>query len=560
MIETHLAGLIGQAIANAQQSGALPAFDVPECPIETPKNVDHGDFATNVAMALAKPAAMSPRKIAEAIIAAFPADPMVAAVEIAGPGFINFRLSPLWLQGAVRDALAQKSAFGAARGAGEPAIKGRINLEFVSANPVGPLHIGNARGGPYGATIANLLEAVGYEVCREYYVNDGPDNTQLNLFGGSVQARYRELLGLPSHMPANGYIAEYLIEFAQAILDRDGDAHAGIPEDQSGYLHFARLAAPLVLAEIRDDLENIGVRFDVWFHEQSLFEHDQVMAEVRRLQSIGSAYEKEGAIWLKTQEHGDDEDRVLVRADGAPTYIASDLAYAADKIARGFEHLIFVLGPDHAGYVPRLYAAIAAQGFDTSRVEVIMYQTVRLMDGGEVLKMSKRKGSMVTLREITDDIGADATRFFFLMRSATAHFDFDLALAREHNEKNPVYYVQYAHTRICGIHRKAAEVGIAMPAEPDLSLLTHPAELALMRKIADYPGEVAEAAETRAPHRLGTFARELATTLHQFYGPCIVVDAAKPELSGARLALIEAARVVLANICGLLGISAPERM
>ena len=556
MIQSHLVQLVGVAIANAQANGSLPAFEAPECPIETPNNPEHGDFATNIALGLAKAAKMAPRQIAEAIIAAFPTDDAVAALEIAGPGFINFRLAPTWLQGAVTDALAQGEGYGRSDlGQGT-----RINLEFVSANPVGPLHIGNARGGPYGATIANLLEAVGYEVCREYYINDGPDNTQLNLFGGSVQARYRELLGLPAHMPENGYVAEYLIEFAQAIVDRDGDAHASVPEDPTGWLVFARIAAPLVLGEIRADLEAIGVHHDVWFHEQSLFDHDQVMAEVRRLQAIGSAYEKDDAIWLKTQEHGDDEDRVLVRADGAPTYIASDLAYAADKVARGFERLIFVLGPDHAGYIPRLYAAIAAQGFDTSRVEVIMYQTVRLLDAGEMLKMSKRKGSMVTLKEISDDIGPDATRFFFLMRSVNAHFDFDLALARDRSEKNPVYYVQYAHTRICGIRRKAEETGISLPESPDLSLLTHPTELALMRKIADYPGEVAEAAEARAPHRLTTFARELATTLHQFYGPCIVVDAANVELSQARLALIESARVVLANICGLLGITTPERM
>ena len=556
MIQSHLAHLVGVAIANAQANGSLPAFEAPECPIETPNNAEHGDFATNIALGLAKAAKLAPRQIAEAIIAAFPADDAVAALEIAGPGFINFRLAPAWLQGAVTDALTQGERYGRSDlGQGT-----RINLEFVSANPVGPLHIGNARGGPYGATIANLLEAVGYEVCREYYINDGPDNTQLNLFGGSVQARYRELLGLTGHMPENGYVAEYLIEFAQAIVDRDGDAHASVPEDPSGWLVFARIAAPLVLDEIRADLEAIGVHHDVWFHEQSLFDHDQVMAEVRRLQSIDSAYEKDGAVWLKTQEHGDDEDRVLVRADGAPTYIASDLAYAADKVARGFERLIFVLGPDHAGYIPRLYAAIAAQGFDTSRVEVIMYQTVRLLDAGEMLKMSKRKGSMVTLREIADDIGPDATRFFFLMRSVNAHFDFDLALARDRSEKNPVYYVQYAHTRIYGIRRKAEETGISLPESPNLALLTHPAELALMRKIADYPAEVAEAAEARAPHRLTTFARELATTLHQFYGPCIVVDAANVELSQARLALIEASRTVLANTCGLLGITAPERM
>jgi len=430
----------------------------------------------------------------------------------------------------------------------------------VSANPVGPIHIGNARGGPYGDALAALLDACGYEIEREYYVNDGPDNTQLKLFGSSVQARYRTIAGEAMELPENGYQGAYVIDLAQGLYDTDGDKHLQVPLDDEGALAFARLVEDTMIGWLREDCASIGIEFDVWFREQTLFESDSVAREVARLLEAGQAYEADGAIWLKAQEFGDDEDRVLRRSNGAYTYIASDLAYAASKFDRGFEHLIYVWGPDHAGYAPRLNAAIAALGRGTC--EIIIYQHVRFLENGEPLGLSKRKGAIVSVRDLADEIGRDATRFFFLMRSVESHLDFDLDLARKQSQENPVYYVQYAHARICSILREGQERGISLQTDEsaELSLLTQPDEQALMRKIAEYPHEVQEAAELRAPHRLTYFARELAQTFHQFYGTCRVLDPEATGLSRARLKLVHATRIVLRNILQLLGLEAPERM
>lgn len=550
-----LKDLVTRAVQAAVGSGALPQVSI-DVQIELPKKPEHGDFATNAAMVLASQAKCNPRQVAQAIIDHMPEDPLLAAVEIAGPGFINFRLSQDWLAQVIARCCEQGEAYGRCNaGRGK-----RVQVEFVSANPVGPIHIGNARGGPYGDVLASLLDAVGYSVEREYYINDGPDNTQLKLFGASVQARYRTLAGEPTDLPENGYQGQYVIDLAQGLLDSDGDAHLSIPVDDDGALAFSRLVEQTMVDGLREDCRAMGIEFDVWFSEQSLHEAGAVAREVDSLVDRGLAYEKDGAIWLKTGDFGDEDDRVLRRSTGAFTYIASDLAYAANKFDRGFEHLVYVWGPDHAGYVPRLKAAIDALGRGTC--EIIIYQQVRFLENGQPLGLSKRRGAIVSVRDLVNEIGRDATRFFFLMRTVDAHLDFDLDLARAQSQDNPVYYVQYAHARICSILREGVERGIIREndGDADLSLLTDPDELALMRRIAEYPHGLLTAAEYRAPHRLTFFARDLAQSFHQFYGTCRVLDPDAPAMSQARLKLVHATQTVLRNCLGILGISAPERM
>lgn len=546
---------ITAAIANAQQQGRLPALTLPAIDLSVPPRPEMGDFSTNIAMVLAKPAQMKPRDVAQVI-----ADCMEAGaagcerVDIAGPGFINLYLSCDWLHRATAELLREGEGYGHT-----DACSGKkVQLEFISANPVGPIHIGNARGGPYGDVLANMMAALGWDVQREYYVNDGPYNTQALTFGASLQARYRELLGLDHAFPEDGYRGEYVIEMAQDLRQRDGDAHASIAQDERGAYAFFQLVEPQTVADMKRVVEMFGVHYDNWFHEAQLYDSGAVQEEIDRLLGIGAAYEKDGAIWLKTGEHGDEEDRVLVRSDGRPTYIASDAAYARYKYAH-FDLAIYILGPDHAGYVPRLKAAIEAGQIDLDQVEVIVHQTVRLLRAGEPVRLSKRRGEIIGLDEIIEEVGCDAARFFFLMRSVDAHLDFDLDLAKRQTDENPVYYVQYAHARICSIERMAQERGFAFE-EPDLSLLLAPEETALMRVIADYPHELRLATEARAPHRLTTMARDLATVFHQFYTNCKVLDADNVALSSARMALVRATRQLLANELCMMGITAPERM
>jgi arginyl-tRNA synthetase len=549
---------ITEALAAAIADGSLPPVETPEFAVETPPRPGMGDFACNIAMALARPAQMAPRDIARIIADNLPASLGVERVEIAGPGFLNLYTGPKWLHDALRNCLTQGEDYGRSDiGAGT-----RVQVEFVSANPVGPLHIGNARGGPYGDVLASLLTFTGHEVEREYYVNDARDNTQLQTFGRSLLLRYRQLCGEEVELEEGLYRGEYIVEYAQRVSDEHGDSLRDVPDEAEGWVRFADLVLPTVLGSLRRDLTDFGITFDVWFSERSLHDSGAVRAEIDRLLQIGAAYQKDGAIWLKTQEHGDDEDRVIVRENGAPTYIASDLAYARDKFARGFDRVIYVWGPDHAGYVPRMKAAIEAIGIDLDRVEIIISQIVRFLRGGELVRLSKRKGAVVTLRDLLDEVGRDAARFHFLTRTVDAHMDFDLDLATKQANENPVYYVQYAHTRTCGLLRKAGEVGAVAPPieEARLELLTHTDELALLRKLADFPADIRRAATSRGPHQLTVCGRELAALFHQFYTTCQVIDPAQPDLTGARLRLVDGTRTVLATVCRLLGINAPERM
>jgi len=554
MTRDAIAAAIAAAVASAQQQGRLPALELPDIEIAVPPRADMGDYSTNVALVLAKAAQMKPRDLAQVLVDCL--DVQAAGcerTEIAGPGFINFYLGCDWLHQATAALLAAGERYGRSQGEGR-----KVQLEFISANPVGPIHIGNARGGPYGDVLANMLAAVGFEVQREYYVNDGPYNTQALLFGLSLQARYRELLGLDHSFPEDGYKGQYVVEMAQQLVAREGEAYAAIPQDEAGAYQFFRLVEPEIVADMRRVVELFGIRYDNWFHESDLYEQGAVAAEIERLLRTGAAYEKDGATWLRTGEHGDEEDRVLVRSDGRPTYIASDAAYARYKYEH-FDLAIYILGPDHAGYVPRLKAAIEAGGIDLSRVEIIVHQTVRLLRDGEPVRLSKRRGEIIGLDEIVEEVGRDAARFFFLTRSVDSHLDFDLDLAKKQSDENPVYYVQYAHARICSIERMADERGFTF-GEPDLSLLTAPDEIVLMKVIAEYPHELRLAVAARAPHRLTTMVRDLATAFHHFYTNCKVLDPEQPELSSARMGLVRAARQLLANELHMLGLAAPERM
>ncbi len=570
MIQEQLRQLIREALtkmsSDSESDVSAPltatkiAGDFPRSiEIETPNNPEHGDFSTNIALVLSGLLDAPPRQLAERIVANIPPNDIIERVEVAGPGFINFYLLPLWLHKVLEQCLTKPDRYGCSDyGTGQ-----KVQVEFVSANPVGPIHIGNARGGPFGDALANLLATIGYEVQREYYVNDGPENTQLKIFGASVQARYLQELGIETEFPADGYQADYVVDLAQRIVKQDGDAHADVPADESGALHFFSLVEEWMVEGLHEDCAAMGIEFDRWFRETELYEQDQVRQQVNGLLQSGTAYEKDDAVWLRAAEFGDEEDRVLIRRSGSPTYIASDLAYAVDKfIKREFDKVIYVWGPDHAGYVARLQAALAAIGVKKDQSEFIIYQTVRFLEGGEPLALSKRQGNIITIREIIDDIGRDATRFFFLMRSVDAHLDFDLDLARQQSQENPVYYVQYAHARICSIQHEAAKRGFeVLPLQQvDLSLLTHPDELTLLRKIADYPQLIQQAALDRAPHRLPHFAGELAQTFHQFYSTCRVLDPDQPALSQARLKLVQGTQMVLQNLLGLLGITAPEQM
>ena len=524
--------------------------------LSVPPRPDMGDFSCNAAMIIASRLKAKPRDIAEELVAQIDvAEAGCERVEIAGPGFVNIHLGCRWLQDAVGAILAQGKAYGRCA----DGSRGRVQLEFISANPVGPMHIGNARGGPYGDVLAAMLEAVGYEVCREYYVNDGPHNTQALKFGGSLQARYRELAGLDFCFPEDGYQGEYVVDMARELLAKDGDRHGAIPQDDEGAYAFFRLVEPGILADARRVCEKFGIMYDNWFHEADLYATGAVEREMERLKQIGSAYEKDGVLWLRTTAHGDDQDRVLVRQDNRPTYIASDAAYALYKY-ENFDLAIYILGPDHAGYVPRLKAAIEAGGNTLTLLDTLPHSAFSMPSCRPPVRLSKRRGEVVTLEEIVDEVGKDAARFFFLMRSVDSHLDFDLELAKKQSDENPVYYVQYAHARICSIERQGEERGLTLDAHPDLSLLKEADELALMRVLADYPHDLQQAAQARAPHRLTTMARDLAATFHQFYTTCRVLDPENIPMSTARMALVQATQRVLANMLEMMGLETPQRM
>ena len=543
---------VAAACAQAMAAGTLPEAELPDFVIETPKDEKNGDFSTNLAMQLTRILRQNPRKIAEAIVGGIDLPELVERVEIAGPGFINFYLVPGWLNRVLPAIQEEDADYGKSNaGGGE-----RVQVEFVSANPTGLLHMGNARGGALGDTLAAVLNEAGYVCDKEYYINDA--GNQVENLGKSVEARYFELLGRDDYqIPEDGYHGKDIIATAQRLLDEKGEALVDLPEAERREL-MKNYALKEKVAGIQGSLENFGVVFDNWFSEQSLHDAGAVHEIVDILREKGYVYEKDGAQWLRATDWGEEKDEVLVRSNGTPTYFAADIAYHRDKFERGYKRLINIWGADHHGHVARLKGAMTALGYPGDDITVILMQLVRLYRGGEIVKMSKRSGKYVTLDELIEEVGKEAARFFFIMRSPDSALDFDLDLAKAESSDNPVYYVQYAHARICSI-LSVAGVDTPKASGVDLSLLTEENERVLIRKLAEWPQEVADAARELAPYHLAYYAKELANAFHSFYNSCKVLtdDAA---LRDARLALVDCTRITLRNVLTLLGLSAPERM
>jgi arginyl-tRNA synthetase len=555
-VQRDLAGLFKAALERAVASGALdldPAA-IPEPALERPRLPEHGDWATNVAMVLARAAKAPPRKVAEAMVAHLELPDWVAGVEVAGPGFVNVRLDQSWFAGLVRRVLAEGQSYGTIDlGHGE-----RVNVEFISANPTGPLHVGNARLAPTGDALANLLAATGHKVEREYYFNDA--GSQIEQLGASVEAAYLQLVGRPFELPADGYRGAYVAEAAAELLAEEGEALADLdPDDRRA--RITDWAFRRMLAGIRQTLARLGVEFDVWFSERTLHESGAIAETVEELGERGVVEDRDGAVWLRTTQFGDDKDRPLIRSNGAPTYFGADAAYYRDKRRRGFDRLIFLWGADHHGYVPRMRAVVRAFGDPDDTVEFLISQLVSLVRAGQPARMSKRAGDIATVDDLLDEVGKDAFRYTMLRFSLDAPIEFDVEAVTRQSLDNPVYYVQYAHARISSVIRQGNEIGFSpLPVEEaDLGLLTHPMEAALLRRLAAYEELVLTAARQRAPHRLTRYAEDLAAAFHRFYGECRVLTD-DHALSSARWWLVDSTKRVLANTLALIGVDAPERM
>ena len=544
---------IAEALSQAVASGALPEGTYPDIILEVPPQKEFGDFATNIAMQSARVAHKAPRMIAQAIVGEMNY-PWLDRAEIAGAGFINFFLNNSVIYDTLQHILEAGPAYGKATLRPEDTMQ----VEYVSANPTGPLHVGHGRGAAYGSALVNLLRAAGFNVNAEYYINDA--GNQMNNLAASVNARYMELLGKPGEIPENGYHGADIIDTAQAIIDQDGDTYLSMPEEERLELFKDRAYVEKMKA-LKRDLAHFNVHYDTWFSERTLHP-DAIQAACEVLKGRGKMYEQDGALWLKSTDYGDDKDRVVIRENGVPTYLAADIAYHKNKYDRGFKKMINIWGADHHGYVARVKAAMAALGYDTEQLEVLLLQMVSLFRNGELVKMSKRTGQAITLNELIEEVGTDAARYFFIMRSLDTQLDFDLDLAKSHSNENPVYYIQYAHARIYSIYRQAAEAGVTVPTEWKQvcwNKLEQEEELELIKKMGAFPDEVIASARERAPHRIARFVYELAGLFHQFYNHCRIIQEDK-ELQTARLALITAVRITIANSLAILGVSAPEKM
>jgi len=560
-LRRHLEAAVRRAVA----AGRLPPVEVPPVEVEQPRGRRHADFATNLPLVLARRVGQPPREVARAIVEALDCSPdQVERVEVAGPGFINFFIAPAWLQALVRHVHAQGDRYGSHDvGAGR-----RVNVEYVSANPTGPLHIGSGRNGVIGDVLANLLAALGYAVTREYYVNDA--GLLVHRLGQSVEHHYLAHFGIATPFPEDGYRGEYVREIARALVERDGDAWVH-RDPQTRVAAFRDFAVAWCLADIRRTLEQFGITFDVWFSERSLYEQGAVDRVLAALRERGFLYEQDGAVWFRSTLFGDDKDRVIIRSTGWPMYYAADIPYHLNKLERGFDLLIDVWGVDHAGDVARVRGGLQALGVDPARVEFLLYQHVRLRNEGELLRMSRRRGEYVTLQDLLDAVGRDAARYFFCMVSPSVPMDFDWQLARQQSQDNPVYYVQYAYARICSILREAeghphgrrwvqaGRLDAAAVQDADLGRLVDPSEAALIHALAELPEVVYQAGMRREPQRLPAYARDLAAAFHGFYTQCRVLSD-DPALTAARLVLVEAVRIALRRTLALIGVAAPERM
>ncbi|MDY7079935.1 MAG: arginine--tRNA ligase [Chloroflexota bacterium] len=554
LVRDKLAALIATGLQAAQERGTLPEFETPETTeivVEHSRQPEHGDYGSPVCLRLAREARMAPREIATRVVTHLPPAPFVGKVEVAGPGYINFTLDKSWLTARVEAILSAGESFGNLEiGHGQKA-----QVEFVSANPTGPLTVGRGRGGVMGDTLANLLSAVGYRVEREYYFNNA--GRQMEILGNSVRLRYLELLGQEVDFPADHYQGDYIQEIAAVLQAEHKDTLA-----DADVSVFRKSAEAEIFADIRATLARLGIYFDNYFNENSLYESRQVWHVLEMLRERGYVFEKEDATWFRATDMGGKKDRVLVRSNGEPTYRLPDIAYHIEKIRRGYGLMVTILGADHVEEYPDVLSGLQALGYDTEYVRVVFHQFVTLVRGGEQVKMSTRRGHFVTLDELIDEVGADAVRYFMLARSPDSHMEFDLDLAVEQSDRNPVYYIQYAHARIASILRHARDRGWAQDEMADPSILQHESELALIRKMLELPEVIAQATAKLGPHSLPFYAQELAATFHAFYRDCRVVssDPADADLTKARLRLVRATKSVLARTLHLMGMTAPERM
>jgi len=544
-----------EALARAKAKGELKLDTQPVITLETPKDKNHGDMSSTFALAMAKIEGKSPRKIAEIVLANLQDEEgIIAKTEIAGPGFINFFLKQDRWRKTLFDIDDQAHEYGLKDiGKGE-----RVQVEFVSANPTGPLHVGHGRGAAVGDALANLLAAVGYDVQREFYINDA--GRQVRLLAQSLYARYQQVLGHDVPFPEDGYHGEYIAEVAREFIKVHGSKFLNKPLDECAAI-FADFGKDAMLADIRTDLEAFGVRFDVWFSEKTLLADGSVQRSIEELKERGFAYEQDGALWLKSTAFGDDKDRVIIKKDGEYTYLASDIAYHRNKLARGFTQLVNIWGADHHGYIPRVQAVIQAFGHRSDSLHVLLVQLVSILRHGQPVPMSKRAGNFVTLRDVVQDVGADAARYIFLTRKTDSHLDFDLDIAKEQSRENPVYYVQYAHARIASVFREAETRNIPVPARDTvkIDLLDTEEEQNIIKALAKYPEMIEEAALAYEPHRLTFFLQDLAGLLHNYYFKhrIITEDLAR---TGARLFLMKQVKTVIQSALKILGVSAPDKM
>ncbi len=555
MIDQYLVECLKLSLARMAEKRKLDSGEIGEITLEIPKSEEHGDYATNVAMVSARIFKEAPRKIAEKIVDCIP-DPenLIDKIEIAGPGFINFFVKDIAWHSVLKTIVSKEYSYGRSDwGSGK-----KVQVEFVSANPTGPLHVGHGRGAAVGDVVARALEATGHDVSREYYINDA--GRQMEILGHSIFLRYQELFGRQIEFPEDFYQGEYIVDIAREIKNAKGDYYLKI-EESKAISELSAYGGKKILDEIREDLKDFGIEYDCWFSEKSLFENNLVRKVIEELKERGFIYEEDGAFWFRSSEFGDEKDRVVVRSNGALTYFASDLAYHKNKFERGFNQIIDVWGADHHGYVPRVKAGMKALGYNEDDVQIILVQLVSLLRSGEPVAMSTRKGEFVTLREVMDEVGRDAARYIFLTRRSDSHLDFDLELAKEKSSDNPVYYVQYAHARICSMFRVARDEGIEIDwsSDIDLSLLDLPQEKKMMKILAQYPAVVSSCARFREPHRLPYYLNDLVSVFHSYYNKNRVISDNEP-LMRARFYLVKAVQIVVKNALDILGVNAPEKM
>ena len=552
MLKQKLIELLTRAAVEAQQLGKLPSVTLPEVVIEHPQNSEHGDYASSLPLKLARATGINPLTIANDMVSLIASAPEIDNVVVAPPGFINFTLKNDWVTSQVNSILEAGDSYGNI----ELGQDSRVQIEFVSVNPTGPLHVGHGRGAILGSTLANVLTTAGYKVEKEYYINDA--GSQIDAFYRSLYARYQQCLGIEAEMPSDGYFGNYMIELAKEIIAENGDRFHTLPEAEA-ISQLGQLGLEKIINQIKADLELLGVRFDVWFSERSLYDNGQYQAAMSLLHQGGYISEKEGATWFVSTALGEDKDNVVIRSDGSPTYFATDIAYHYDKfLKRQFDKVINIWGADHLGHVSRMKAVVDALGINPEQLKVIISQLVTLQRGEESIRISKRTGDIITLRELVEEVGADVCRFFFLSRSTDSQMDFDLELAKKQSVDNPVYYVQYAHARIASILRLAQQKGIDY-RDGDVSLLTTEPELTLIRKMLLLPEIIELIANTLEAHHLTYYAQDLATVFHSFYKQCRVISQ-NEALTKARLKLVEAAKTTLSRTLHLMGMTTPESM